>query len=61
MDQSSTARRSRRDHVADILTTAILRALAGRGTRGWAKAALSDAATADLAAPSEQARPAEAA
>ena len=60
MNQSSTAPRSRRDHVADILTTAILRALAGRGARRAAKPEGADTATAD-AAPSEQARRAEAA
>ena len=60
MNQSSTAPRSRRDHVADILTTAILRALAGRGACRPAKPERSDTATAD-AAPSEQARRAEAA
>jgi len=61
MDQISTARRSRRDHVADILTTAILRALAGRGARRPADADLAGEATTEPAAPSEQAQPAEAA
>ena len=60
MDQISTAPRSRREHLADILTTAILRALAGRGAGRPSKPERSDAATTD-AAPSEQARRAEAA
>ena len=60
MDQISTAPRSRRDHVADILTTAILRALAGRGAGRPATSERSESATTD-AAPSEQAQPAEAA
>ena len=60
MNPSSTAPRSRRDHVADILTTAILRALAGRGAGRPATSERSDSATID-AAPSEQARRAEAA
>jgi hypothetical protein len=60
MNQSSTAPRSRRDHVADILTTAILRALAGRGACRPAKPERSDTATTDAVA-SEQAQPAEAA